>query len=61
MASGLAIFDSSMSPRLIQCWAGGILSIRTVVEVNAEESSVGKRIEVHEVSFALFDLFAFEG
>jgi len=36
------------------------LGIRTVVEVDAEESSVGKRIEIYEVSFALFDLFAFE-
>jgi hypothetical protein len=31
-----------------------------MVEIYAKESSVGKRIEVYEVSFALFDLFALE-
>jgi hypothetical protein len=38
-----------------------MLGIHTVVEVDAEKSSVGQGIEVYEVSFRLFDLFALEG
>ena len=35
--------------------------MRTMVKVDAKKSSIGKRIEVYEISFALFDFLAFEG